>query len=580
MASDIFISYSSTDRARALALADYLRSEGHSVWIDTESIGGAARWRKEIAQALTDCKVFLLLVSGASLASENVQKELTIAAEEHKHLLPIDIEKVALTVDFRYHLAGVQHIKIEEPEKIIDAITKLTFSTTDQKKEVLHDPNDKTIRVAVLPFDDLSPLHDNEWFADGMMDELISTLGGLKDLRVPSRTDVIYYKKHHPKIREIARDLGVRYLIEGAVRKGGEKIRINASLFDAYTNEQLWSDKYDGTFDDVFQFQELVSTSIADALRLKLTPVETKIVRERPTDNPEAYELYLKGQKSQRLLTREGYENAIRLYDEAIKLDTSFVAAHLNYSSVCVAYYRELSRNEQWLIQAEDHLHSVETLGHTTAMKYWIMGEIAWLRKDFHNAEVFLLEAVKLDPLFDAAYNILGNIFVEMGKLEKAVDVFQKAVNISPTHEHYFNLMVVLSHMNDAEHLKEVAQKAVAIMEEVVHYEPMNYVALCNFAYALHWAGQGTKALLIAEEFSNNKSLDGLMLFNLGNLYDEIGQSDKCIKLIERAVEKGFQNIEAFDDFRMKESRFQPRLDRIIQQLKEKIGIKAELKQT
>lgn len=326
--AELFISYAKSDRTHALDLASELREHGFSVWIDQASIGGAKNWATEIVEAIDACSTFVCLLSPHSLASHNVAKELHLASEKQKHILPVLIERVTLPSNFEYSLAGVQRVYYQDRPAIFQALELLRgiVATEELSATPISIPEDDSIRIAVLPFDDLSPLHDNQWFADGMMDELISTLGSLERVKVPPRSDVLHYRNHKKKSREIAREVGVRYLIEGGVRKAKEKIRINASLVDTVKSEQLWASKFDGTFEDIFEFQESVAKQITEALELKLTPKEKKIVEDRGTQNAEAYELYLKGGHAQDYHTKESYLQALDCYEKAVALDPNLRA--------------------------------------------------------------------------------------------------------------------------------------------------------------------------------------------------------------------------------------------------------------
>src|ERR1035441_7230857 len=213
--AELFISYSKHNRPQALELARELRAEGFSVWIDQGGIEGAQNWSARIVEGINDCSTLLLLLSPQAVASKNVAREVHLAFEKGKHILPVVIEKVALPSSFEYSLAGLQRVYYHDRVGILQALQLLRTGVAAIQLPQPDAPEveDPFIRVAVLPFDDLSPLHDNQWFADGMMDELIGTLGHLDRVKVPPRSDVLHYREHHAKSREIARELGVRYLI-------------------------------------------------------------------------------------------------------------------------------------------------------------------------------------------------------------------------------------------------------------------------------------------------------------------------------------------------------------------------------
>jgi adenylate cyclase len=550
--AEIFISYSSHDRLQALSLAEKLRLSGYDAWIDQHRIQGATRWGKEIVQAINGSKLVAVLISSSSLLSENVMKELNLAAEKHKQLLPIMLEDTELTEEFAYHLAGVHHVAIENTESILKALEQLKLrssSGTDfspSGRTEVSPTASKDVRLAILPFDDLSPLHDNEWFADGMLDELITTLGALEHMKVPSRTDVMYYKKHHPKAQEIASDLNVRYLVGGSVRKAGEKIRITASLTDAFNNQQLWTNHYDGSFDDIFDLQEKVSKEITETLKLRLTTEEKKKIEEQPTVNAEAYELYLRGNEWQWKYTREGYEHALELYKQAIVIDSKYFDAYIGVASVSAIFHRECSREPKWLHQAETYIELAESLSGETAKTLWIRGEIALQKNLVVDAENFLLKSIKLDPQHYGAYNVLGNLYMKESRYREAADAFEKVIQLQEGMIEYYNLLVSLSLLGDTDQIRKAAQVAIPVMEKHLSRNTTDLFAKVSYAFTLHWAGNDDKALSEANKLSSDENLDGMALYNLGCLYDSLGFPVLNLEMAKKSVEKGFRDLDAF----------------------------------
>jgi adenylate cyclase len=430
--ADIFMSYSSQDREKAVSLAGELRALGTSVWID-QAIDGASRWSSEIAKALDECKVLILLVSKSSLASRNCVKEVIIAAEADKQILPVDLEDIPLSHEFKYHLAGIQRVAYSNRVAIRRALEKLLSAKPLETRAVASLPvkKDNLIRLAVLPFSDLSPMHDNEWFADGMMDELISTLGSLNRMRVPSRMDVIHYKKNRPKIRQIARDLNVRYPIEGSVRKAGEKIRISASLIDSASDWLLWSQNFNGTFENIFDFQEETSKAIAEVLKLELTPEEEKILVKNPTDNPEAYQLYLKGLGHTARVTKGDFAIALSLFEEAIKLDPNFAQAYCEIAITCTETYRVYSRSPEWLTRAEAAIKRIHEIEGETAQYHLVASGIERLRGKLKDALYHAKRAVEIDSSFGIGYQSMGGLYHLLGDYRLAMESWEKGNTIT-----------------------------------------------------------------------------------------------------------------------------------------------------
>src|ERR1035437_7726542 len=169
--ADIFISYSREDAAQAEQLAELLASAGLSCWIDKSGIDLATSWSREIVQAIDGCKAFVVLLSTSSIESINVQKEVSLAAEKRKKILPLDLEPVALSEELQYHLAGIQRAPMTNIDAVIRALAKLGLAATQAPSIKIVKETDSRKSLMILPFEDLSPTGDNQWFADGLATE-------------------------------------------------------------------------------------------------------------------------------------------------------------------------------------------------------------------------------------------------------------------------------------------------------------------------------------------------------------------------------------------------------------------------
>src|ERR1700733_6051005 len=318
--SDIFISYSSKDREQAEQLTELLASAGLSVRIDKSGIDIATSWSKEIVQAIDGCKAFLVLLSPFSVLSPNVIKEVSLAAEQRKKILPLDLEPIELTEDLRYHLAGIQRAPMSNIEAILRAlekfgVTRVSPPSQDERLEPRSTRDDRK-SLMILPFEDLSPSQDNSWFTDGIASEMVNTLSNVKALKVIDWNTSSMLKNKKVRTVELAKDFSVRYFIEGQVRKSGEQIKISMNLLDIETGDHLWQDSLRGIMDDIFDIQEKCAAKVLDGLKLHLTKEEQEKVKKKPTENAEAYELYLKGLEYGNRRTKSDYERALALFEE------------------------------------------------------------------------------------------------------------------------------------------------------------------------------------------------------------------------------------------------------------------------
>lgn len=546
--ADIFISYSSKDREKADQLTDLLASAGLSVWIDKQGIGAATSWTNEIAQALDTCRVFIILLSANSLSSKNVVKELSLAAEAEKHIIPIELESVAIPTTFKYHLAGLQRTPFENTAGIIEALermgVKMIATEAPSTSTPVEDHSD-LIRLAVLPFEDLSPSHDNEWFADGMMDELIGTLGSIEKLQVAPRSDIIYYKKSRPKPAEIAAELKIRYIVDGSVQKSGEKIRLRISLADTKDHKQLWNGKYDGTFDDIFDFQDQTAIAITDALRLILSPQDEEKIEKKETENADAYEFYLKGLSYQERHTKTDYEYALKLFRDAIALDPQFIAAHLEIANTSYAYFRRHSRDPKWLDVAEEHLAKVETIEGKTARSLSIKSLISIGRGKNEEALIIAEEATRLDPGYPPAVFSLATAYQTLGKITEAITTAEKYLALRPDDRNACINYLSAVYPVDREKARQYGRKLIPLFERHTRLMPDDLNARVQFAMVLGIGDERDRAFAEAEHVGTNwEKADGIALLSLASLYQVFGMPERVIPYLHKCIDRGYRNID------------------------------------
>ncbi|MEP7236073.1 MAG: TIR domain-containing protein, partial [Ignavibacteriota bacterium] len=272
MPNEIFISYSRLDSAQVLALAEKLRENGINVWIDQRGIEAAKSWSTEIANALEHCRMMILILSENSIASENVANELSIAAKLGKQILPIELQRVELKGDFLYHLTRLQRVKYENIDSILQAVG--SERSTSSEPKIIAPPADPDPRksLMILPFEDLSPSADNGWFADGIVSEMISSLSNVKALRLADAQSTKEFKSFKGQLSTYAKEMKIRYFVQGDVRKFGEQIKISSRLLDIQSGDHLWQDSLRGTMDDIFDIQETVAIRVLEGLQVILTP--------------------------------------------------------------------------------------------------------------------------------------------------------------------------------------------------------------------------------------------------------------------------------------------------------------------
>jgi TolB-like protein/Tfp pilus assembly protein PilF len=289
-------------------------------------------------------------------------------------------------------------------------------------------------RIAVLPFTNISPDPADEYFADGMTEELISTMSRISGMKVIARTSIMGYKGGHKKVDEVARELGVGTVLEGSVRKAGNRIRIAVQLIDSETSEHMWAESYDRELEDVFAVQSDISKTVAEALKVQLLSREMLTIDKKHTANPEAYTLYLKGRFYWNERTQQSVNKALKCFEKAAAIDPGFALA---YSGLADCY--NLLAGFDWM--APDRAYPLaksystkaleidESLAEAHASLAVTLRNQLW---DFGSAERELRRAIELRPSYAPAYHWLAGVVGSLGRIEEALACEKTGVEIDP----------------------------------------------------------------------------------------------------------------------------------------------------
>ena len=294
--------------------------------------------------------------------------------------------------------------------QVVAALRTGEFATSRPPRE------DKSL--AVLPFVNRSTDADNEYFAEGLTEELITDLARVRELRVISRTSSMQLKGTTKGIREIGRDLGVRYMLEGSVRRAGNSLRITAQLIDAQSDAQLWAEKYNGTMDDVFDVQERVSRAIVDALDVTLSSDEDRRLADRPIQDVRAFELFLQARQE---LRRYSVERGMGFLRQAIAIEGEVPALRALRAQALVTQVRAgMNRNLQPLVEAEAEARALVELAPDASYGYAILGFVDYERGNLRESFRFLTAALDRDPNDADSHFYLGITLIAAGQQEAA----------------------------------------------------------------------------------------------------------------------------------------------------------------
>jgi TolB-like protein/class 3 adenylate cyclase len=292
--------------------------------------------------------------------------------------------------------------------------------------------------IAVLPFANLSGDPEQEYFSDGMTDDLITDLSKISGLLVIARNSVFTYKGKPVKVQQVAGDLGVRFVLEGSIRKAGNQVRINAKLIDATTGHHLWAERYDGVMDNIFNLQDEITSKIVSALALKLTPAEHEHTKRKETDNVEAFDAFLKGWEHYQRFTPEDFSKAISLFKTAIDLDPNYGRA---YAALALTYWMGTGQGEEWRTRAGIYLethrlwarHYLQmAMKKPTSVAHQVASLFALYRRLHESAIIEAEKALALEPSDITSNLAMGRALIYAGRPQEATNFIKKAMLLDP----------------------------------------------------------------------------------------------------------------------------------------------------
>ena len=611
----VFISYASQDAAVAAALVEGLERRGIACWIAPRDVEAGALYADAIVRAISGAKALVLVLSKSAIASSHVGKEVERASSKKRPIFALRIDTAPLTPALEYFLSETQWVEAKagnmEPAygKLIGAIRKsaptapgsipavtpsagttptapklrrnrmlfvaglavvavaiaalLTNKFWLAKHAAAEKPTTAATNlvseksIAVLPFVDLSEKHDQEYFADGMAEEVLDLLANIPGLKVIGRTSSFQFKDKNKDLRAIGSALGVSYVVEGSVRRSGERLRVTAQLISAQDGSHLWSQTYDEPVGDTLKVQDQIASNLARALQVT---VGADSQLERPTfRTPAAYDLYLRGRHSFDRADKEGLESAAAYFQQVLELDPTSVPAlewlagvqeesaefgyvephegfeaarrtalrvltldpksseaHVTLSNVQLVYdwdWAAAERDAKKALRIKPRSPvAMGTLGHL----YVALGR-------WDEAERLLKTALTLDPLFVDWYVQLSNVQVATGRLGEAESASRKALQISPTYaEGHYDLGLVLLWQGNF-------QGALTEMQR----ERSDWSRYVGLAMVYHALGRGAESDAALAQVVQQDAQDEA--WEIADAYAYRGEVDQAFAWLDRA---------------------------------------------
>ena len=422
--------------------------------------------------------------------------------------------------------------------------------------------------IAVLPFVNMSSDPENEFFSDGISEELINLLTKLSQLRVSSRTSSFSFKGKSLNVRTAARELGVKTILEGSVRRAGNRIRITAQLIDAESDSHLWSETYDRQLEDIFAVQDEIAHHIVDALEITLSPKQERIIQKTPTTDVRAYDYYLRGRKFF-YQERGGSELARQMFARAIEIDPEYALAHAGVADAAAFLYMWYDKDEAHLEQAEAASRRALELDPELAEAHAARGHVLSLKRQYEEAEREFETAIRLDPRLFEGYYFYARDALSQGKLEKAARLFEQASSVRPEDYQAPALVVQVyrSLGRDADAL-DASRRCARIVEKHVELNPDDHRALVLGANAWLEMGDVERGRAWADRAYAMSPAHPSVLYNLSCFYSVAGEVERSLDLLEKSATVGVVSREWVEnDSSLDAVRSHPRFQALLKRL-------------
>ncbi len=492
---DVFISYASQDTAVANAIVDILEGNGLRCWIAPRDVTPGSHYADGIMSAISGAKALVLVLSGSALTSKHVGKEVERASSKGRPIIAIHTDAAPLTPAFEYFLSESQWIDVGAgglaavAAKLVEAVRSQAGSavatgpvaapkdaghaaTTPLRRLVIsavavvvavllaslvvdkfwlsrHAASERPVAaitpatgpavptiseksIAVLPFTDMSEKKDQEYFGDGMAEEILNLLAKAPGLKVIARTSSFQFKGRTDDLRKIAATLSVSYVVEGSVRRSGDQVRITAQLIDALSGTHRWSETYDRSFRDVLTLQSEIATTIARELEVATGATDTALGSR--FHNPEAYTVYLRGRSALDRGDRTRLSQAQRYFEQALALDPGWArpAEALAWAYIMQVQYQFVASSEGWR-QAQRAAELALHIDPSSPSAHAVLGQLNALR-DFNwdQADSEFATALRADPNNIDALMFSANALAARGRLREAIEREDAALTVDP----------------------------------------------------------------------------------------------------------------------------------------------------
>jgi len=443
--------------------------------------------------------------------------------------------------DLRYQHASDIRTDLKRLSRDIES-SRRPITDKSVTGSVAHEVPAKQKSVAVLYFENQSGAKEDEYFRDGITEDIVTELSKIAQLEIFPRSEMLASRDKPITALQVGQQLGAAYVLEGSIRRAGSRVRITAQLVEVSTRHSVWAERYDRQLEDVFAIQEEIARSIAQALRITLTPQEEKTIARRPTENAQAYDFYLRGRSYAR---RENVDYALQMFERAIQLDANFALAHAGIAHLCGLIYEIREQNPKWTERGLAACDRATALAPDLPEVLVARARICYSQKKYEEAALLAWRAIERKTDCEGAWTILGTAYFASGRYEEGAALTERAIEASGDdynmYPPYLNSLGRLERKKEAEELRQRMCKVLRQQLELVPEDVRARILLAgNLASFEQEREECIRHLQTAVTLRPG---DPNILYNAACTYGVLGKESEALETFRKAVAAGYTNL-------------------------------------
>ena len=398
--------------------------------------------------------------------------------------------------------------------------------------------------IAVLYFENMSSDKESDYFCAGMTEDIITDLSKIRELKIISRTDVLPFRHKEVNTREVGETLRVKYILEGSVRKAGNRMRITAQLIAVETGFHVWADRFDRLVEDIFEVQTEVSRKIAEALKVSLTETEEQLLSKPPTRDLRAYDLYMRGRELLYLRGKKNNEAAIRMFENAIALDQQFAAAYAALGEAYSYMYTWYDGDKKWLGKTIEVSRKALALDADSIEAQFSIGTVHFQQKQFDEARQIWERVIKQNPDYYDAHRWLGISADIAGAYDEAHRYYDQCIRLKPySEEPWMHKYMTYLRQGDQNASTQAKKKLLEVGEQKLKINPNDAILLSRMAAPYADFGDRPRAYAVLKKVLEIDPTDGLAQYNCACTYAVMGDRQEAITCLKNAILWGYKNV-------------------------------------